>query len=478
VLTFPGDFVGDVISGLGSIWIDDGAAGGSGPWQLIRIDSKRNRVTGAPIAVGQGRPTAVAGSPRGVVLVLSGTLLHLNRAGTAIAQSSTQVCSQPSLAGEDAGNIWYLDASTQSSGASGCDELARYDAATGSRIAGWPVPPSNSLTAFAAGDGQAWVLDDRRIRRAYAHAGQLEPVTAVPATVGTIGIGSGVGWWITPGSEGSPMLTRVDARTLRPLGTTALIGSDRLEQGGGIATGWATGAGRLWVTFADQSSAELAAFDLRTGREAGAPVRLPGVSNAQGQIQPTFALGSVWLPSKNELIRIDPSPCCTDLPPPTPAAAVTTTVPAGAQNTHPGCSQFCLNAGPQGGPSGCVGTSCKTCPEQGCITIVTGISQASGDVVPVVIACHTTTPCSGAFLLLQRGGGTGPNGNSLPRSQWVAGSDFMVPPKSTSTVELGLTALGSRLIAQAGGYRADVWVVSNDHNFVLTYRERTILVRR
>jgi hypothetical protein len=478
VLPFGDAYVGDVISGLGSIWIDDGAVTASNAWQLIRIDPKHNTVTGAPIAVGQGRPTAFAGSTGGIAVVLSGTLLHLNRQGTAVAQSATQVCSQSTLAGDEAGNLWYFDATTQSSAASGCDELARYDAATGTRIAGWPVPPSNSITALAAGDGQAWVLDNRRISRAYARGGQLEPVIAVPETVGTIGVGSGVGWWITPVTDGPPMLTRVNEQTLRPLGSTALIGPDRLEQGGGSVTAAATGAGRVWVAFADQSSAELAAFDLRTGQQAGAPVPLPGVSAAQGEMHLAFALGSVWLPDNNELIRIDPSPCCTDLPPPTSAAAVTTTVPAGAQNIHPGCSQFCLNAGPQGGPSGCTGPDCKPCPEQGCISIVTRISQASGDLVPVAVACHIATPCTGAFLLLPPGAGPAPDGSSTPRSQWVAGSDFTVPPKSTATVELRLTALGSQLIAQAGGYRADVWVVSNDHNFALNYAERTLVVRR
>jgi hypothetical protein len=305
----------------------------------------------------------------------------------------------------------------------------------------------------------------------------LEPVTTVPETVDRIGVGDGVGWWITPVPEGPPTLTRVDDHTLRPLGVTALVGSDRLEQGVGSVTAGATGAGRVWVVFADQSSAELAAFDLRTGQQAGAPVPLPGVST-QGEIQATFALGSVWLPINSELIRIDPSPCCTDLPPPTSATAVTTVLPGGGAD-YPSRLQPVLSPSrTAGGPSGCVGSGCKPCPKQGCISIETRISRASGDLVPVAVTCHIATPCTGAFLLLPPGTGPAPDGNATPRTQWVAGSDFTVPASSTATVELGLTQLGSHLIAHTGGYRAEVWIVSNDHDLALTYSERTLIVRR
>ena len=41
----------------------------------------------------------------------------------------------------------------------------------------------------------------------------------------------------------------------------------------------------------------------------------------------------------------------------------------------------------------------------------------------------------------------------------------------------GTGFMGRRLIAKPGGYRADNWVVSNDHLYTLTYAERTLLVR-
>src|SRR5262249_40158437 len=112
---------GDLESGLGSLWIDQTI--GTTAAQLIRIDPQRGTEMGAPIQTGQYSPT-VAGTRNGVLVASSGTLLHLNRAGTAFALQTTPVCNSPTMIGDDADNVWYLDTSTQSGAAAGCDELA------------------------------------------------------------------------------------------------------------------------------------------------------------------------------------------------------------------------------------------------------------------------------------------------------------------------------------------------------------------
>lgn len=131
----------------------------------------------------------------------------------------------------------------------------------------------------------------------------------------------------------------------------------------------------------------------------------------------------------------------------------------------PVCDQFCLQAGPSGGPNpnGCRGpngkpysstsrTGCLSCPKQGCLDVLSAMATATHGIVPVRLRCLLNISCDGALLILQPNDVASPYG-ALPRSQWVGGSGFHLPPSTTGTVEIGLTPLGQRLASSAGGYK-------------------------
>ena len=236
------------------------------------------------------------------------------------------------------------------------------------------------------------------------------------------------------------------------------------------------------MTFGGRRHSELAAYDLKTGLPAGQPLELPGAPAAGGgEVGLTFAFGAVWATGNQHVVRVNPNPCCTDITPAAnaaparPAVTAPTSVPAG----RPGCSQFCLQAGPEGGPKTCA-SDCLPCPDEGCLGVLSRSAQVTGDLIPLQLQCLVTQPCSGALLLLPAAGpGTGPGGDSLPRSQWVAGSDFVVPPMSTATVYIELTGLGKRLVSSPGGYRGEVDVVLDRFGAIqLTFADRSLLVRR
>jgi hypothetical protein len=153
----------------------------------------------------------------------------------------------------------------------------------------------------------------------------------------------------------------------------------------------------------------------------------------------------------------------------TQAPVTTTSAPAPA--AAPGCSEFCRNAGPEGGPTsdGCqqpngqpysttTPSGCLQCPARGCIAVLTTTATAANGVVPIQMRCLLSTPCQGALLMLQRGKEAAPDGNKISPTQWVGGSDFEVPANRSATVPISLTSVGRKLVAEPAGYQPEVRV--------------------
>jgi hypothetical protein len=151
------------------------------------------------------------------------------------------------------------------------------------------------------------------------------------------------------------------------------------------------------------------------------------------------------------------------------ATSPLTSTSAAASAAPPGCSKFCLNAGPEGRPvtEGChqangrryserTPSGCLPCPTRECLAVLSTIGVASNGVVSVKIRCRLPTPCEGALVILQPGKEIAPDGNKRPPAEWVGGSDFRVQRNGTAIVAIGLTPLGKRLVQTSSGYRAEL----------------------
>src|SRR5690349_4535969 len=79
---------------------------------------------------------------------------------------------------------------------------------------------------------------------------------------------------------------------------------------------------------------------------------------------------------------------------------------------RPGCSQFCQQAGPSGGPNfeGCTPQGCQACPSAGCLDVLSSTARVVNGTVDVRLRCRVSIACDGALLLLQQGREIGPNG--------------------------------------------------------------------
>jgi hypothetical protein len=144
--------------------------------------------------------------------------------------------------------------------------------------------------------------------------------------------------------------------------------------------------------------------------------------------------------------------------------------PAPVDSTHT-CSQFCLQAGPEGGPNsdGCQGpdgkpyssstaNGCLECPAQDCLDVLSATATPVNGTVAVRLRCRVSIPCDGALLLLEPNRQVAPDGNKLPPSEWVGGSDIRVQAGAVANVGITLTQLGKQLVSSPGGYTAAVAV--------------------
>jgi hypothetical protein len=136
---------------------------------------------------------------------------------------------------------------------------------------------------------------------------------------------------------------------------------------------------------------------------------------------------------------------------------------------RPGCGQYCQQAGESAGqavngypcpkpPPGKF-SGCLTCPHPSCLALLATQATVSAGVFSVELRCNLiTSPCVGALLVCK------PNyfcyahpvaGGAFSGGR-VAGSDFKIGPQAATSVAIGLTPLGTRLVSQPGGFRGSV----------------------
>lgn len=137
-----------------------------------------------------------------------------------------------------------------------------------------------------------------------------------------------------------------------------------------------------------------------------------------------------------------------------------------------GCGTYCQQAGNSAGnkPPGypCRTTGCVRCPPQACITLESSGASATDGVATVKLRCNLSTACHGAFLIclpavLCQSGMTGDGAGGR-----LAGSDFVVPAKTTANVGVALTNLGKQAASsEPGGFSATVLVDLLDYGTVL-----------
>ncbi len=141
-----------------------------------------------------------------------------------------------------------------------------------------------------------------------------------------------------------------------------------------------------------------------------------------------------------------------------PSSTSATTAPAAVL----GCGIYCQQAGDTAGtvPPGypCPKAGCLRCPPRNCVTLESSGASATNSVVTVRLTCNLRTACHGVFLICLSTGlcNAGPtHGEGGGR---LAGSDFVVPPRTTSDVGVALTTLGKQVASGPGGLAAQVLV--------------------
>jgi hypothetical protein len=153
--------------------------------------------------------------------------------------------------------------------------------------------------------------------------------------------------------------------------------------------------------------------------------------------------------------------------------------------SRPSCSQFCQQAGPEGGPNptACPAQSgiCPSCPAGGCLDLLSSTARVRDGVFSVKVHCRLARTCAGAFLVYQPNLPETNGGNHLPMSQWVAGSDFSVPPQRTASIDVATTALGDRLVrSSSAGYRGSLHIMLKGYGYVAgtdQVQPRTLVLR-
>jgi hypothetical protein len=183
------------------------------------------------------------------------------------------------------------------------------------------------------------------------------------------------------------------------------------------------------------------------------------VSAAGSAVQPTVA-GSV---------------SAAGSPAQSPTSVVTTQLSA-APVSAPGCGTYCQQAGesagnaPEGYPCPQV-NQCLKCPPQNCVSLRTNEATAINGVITVPLTCNISTSCQGVFLMCVQSYGFCQGGSQVSTSGRLAGSDFVVPPGTTSDVAVGLTSAGKELAAETGGFSPDVIIEMLNYGYVLDTQE-------
>jgi len=145
---------------------------------------------------------------------------------------------------------------------------------------------------------------------------------------------------------------------------------------------------------------------------------------------------------------------------------------AGVQATSAGCGTYCQQASvPQGTePPGyrCTHHGCLPCPAHACISLLSHGAVAINGVATVKMTCDLSSACVGAFLIClpqhvcNAGPSYGGDGGRL------GASDFVIPAKATKYVGVSLTAMGSQVASDPGGFKtATVLVDMRDYGDVL-----------
>ena len=148
-------------------------------------------------------------------------------------------------------------------------------------------------------------------------------------------------------------------------------------------------------------------------------------------------------------------------------------IPAPA--TPAGCGTYCAQSSASGVSDalGCPTTWCQLCPPQNCVSLESSGATATDGVATVKLSCDLLTACHGAFLICLpaftcSNGPTWSGGGGR-----LAGSDFVVPPKTTSDVGVALTALGKQVASGPGGFSVAVLVDLRDYGIVLNTTNST-----
>ena len=141
-----------------------------------------------------------------------------------------------------------------------------------------------------------------------------------------------------------------------------------------------------------------------------------------------------------------------------------------AQAVTVGCGIYCQQAGESAGnaPPGypCPKAGCLRCPPQNCVTLESGTATATNGVATVKLRCNLSAACHGALLLCLPSALCENRPGAFAYGGRLAGSDFVVPARTTANVGVALTGLGRQGASQQG-LSAKVLVDLRDYGTVL-----------
>jgi hypothetical protein len=156
----------------------------------------------------------------------------------------------------------------------------------------------------------------------------------------------------------------------------------------------------------------------------------------------------------------------------TGAAFSATSGPSTASAAAAGCGTYCQQAGDSAGTAApgypCPTSGCRQCPPQNCVSLESGGATATNSVVTVKLSCNLSTACHGAFLICLPSFTCWSGQTRSGAGGRLAGSDFVIPPGTTSDVPVALTTLGKQVASGPGGFRATVIVDLLNYGMVVT----------
>jgi streptogramin lyase len=200
---------------------------------------------------------------------------------------SIRVGGAPVAVATGAGGVWVADNARS--------RVVELDVASG-RPTGKPIPVGAGPEAIAVGEGYVWVASgDDAVTRIDPETGEVRRAQARIADPGGIAAGDGF-VWVT--SRGNGTVTRIDPRSLEPVGKPISVGAAPADI--------AVGDGAAWVANTEDGS--VTRIDASTGR-ADPPIQVAG-DQALGLC---LGEGGVWvaktddrLAQRIEVVRIDP----------------------------------------------------------------------------------------------------------------------------------------------------------------------------